>query len=332
MKKKSTVKRRTWTKEQKQWILDYYANHNFRETCEEFYKIYGEVIGENTVRHVASEVGYHKHNFITKEEKEWLQEYYKTHNREETRREYNRLFNKNASVSGMNLMITRYIPKEEKKSNEWTEEQIKMFGEYYEKFGAEVAAQKASELLGKKINKCVISNFACKNGYSHLRDDMYTEEQKEFVRQCYDLMTCEELTKRLNETFGIKKTVSGVRGLYGRLGLNTKCVPVETGETTVWKDKNAVRTLIKLEDGTLYPYASYVWEKHYNKKVPKGYKVTFKDGDYTNFNINNLVCVSHRTHAMLNFNNWRGKGVLTDTAIMYGEFLEADRIMREGLK
>lgn len=318
------AKRRTWTQEQKKWIIEYYSTHSYKEVCEEFYKIYGEIITEATVRHVVRNKKYapRKNNFITLEEKEWIREYYKNHSRKETWEEYNRKFNKNATINGINLMITRYIPKEEKKVSGWTEDQIKMFGEYYEKFGAKIATQKVSELLGKKINKCVINNFAYKNGYHHLREDMYTKEQKEFVRQCYELMTCEMLVKKFNERFGTQKTKGGMIGLFARLGLNTKCIPIEIGKTTIWKDKHAIRTFIKLENGTLHPYSHYVWEKHYNKKVPEGYKVTFKDGDYSNFDINNLVCVSHRTHAMLNFNNWRNKGEITETAIMLGELMD----------
>ena len=325
------AKRRTWTQEQKKWIIEYYATHSYKEVCEEFRKIYGEIITEGTVRHVAESAkgALRKNNFITPEEKEWLREYYKTHNRKETWEEYNRKFNKNTTINGINLMITRYIPKEEKKVSGWTEDQIKMFGEYYEKFGAEIAAQKVSELLGKKINKCVISNFAYKNGYHHLREDMYTEEQKEFVRQCYELMTCEMLVKKFNERFGTQKTEGGMSGLFARLGLNTKCIPVEIGKTTIWKDNEGrYRKLIKTENGKLIPYQNYLWEKHTGKKVPEGYKVTFKDGDCSNFDINNLACVSQRTHAMLNFNDWRNKGEITETAIMLGEFLDADNFMR----
>lgn len=210
-----------------------------------------------------------------------------------------------------------------KNNHKWTKDQIKMFGEYYEKFGLEIATQKVSELLGEKINKCVIINYAYKNGYHHLREDMYTEEQKEFVRQCYEFMTCEMLVKKFNERFGTQKTESGMSSLFARLGLNTKCTPVEIGKTTIWKDKEGrYRKLIKIENDKLIPYQNYLWEKHTGKKVPKGYKVTFKDGDYSNFDINNLACVSQRTHAMLNFNDWRNKGEITNSAIMLGELID----------
>lgn len=42
-----------------------------------------------------------------------------------------------------------------------------------------------------------------------------------------------------------------------------------------------------------------VWETHYNKKVPKGYIVIFKNMDNTDFRIENLLLISRKQNAVM---------------------------------
>lgn len=55
-----------------------------------------------------------------------------------------------------------------------------------------------------------------------------------------------------------------------------------------------------------------VWEQHNKKKVPNGCIVIFKDGDNTNFDINNLLMISRSQSSVLA--SWNGfkKGDLTE--------------------
>lgn len=48
----------------------------------------------------------------------------------------------------------------------------------------------------------------------------------------------------------------------------------------------------------------YIWELVNNKKVPKGHKVIFLDGDRNNFNSDNLYCIPMKIHAMMIRNDW----------------------------
>lgn len=60
------------------------------------------------------------------------------------------------------------------------------------------------------------------------------------------------------------------------------------------KDKSGrTYTLIKVEgEKKLVLKHIHIWEKHNNKKLRKGYNVVFKDGDTSNFKIENLECIS----------------------------------------
>lgn len=55
-----------------------------------------------------------------------------------------------------------------------------------------------------------------------------------------------------------------------------------------------------------------LWEKHHKKKVPDGCIVIFKDGDNTNFNIDNLLMISRKQSAVLAVWNGFNKGNLTE--------------------
>lgn len=64
-----------------------------------------------------------------------------------------------------------------------------------------------------------------------------------------------------------------------------------------------------------------VWESHHKKKVPKGHIVIFKDGDNTNFDVNNLLMISRSQSSVLA--SWKGfnKGKLTELYAKSAELL-----------
>ena len=55
-----------------------------------------------------------------------------------------------------------------------------------------------------------------------------------------------------------------------------------------------------------------VWEQYHKTKVPKGHIVIFKDGDNTNFSIDNLLMISRKQSSVLAIWNGFNKGELTE--------------------
>lgn len=47
-----------------------------------------------------------------------------------------------------------------------------------------------------------------------------------------------------------------------------------------------------------------IWEKMNNKKIPIGYHIHHLDGDKTNNNVKNLVCVSPKEHFEIHRENF----------------------------
>ena len=119
---------------------------------------------------------------------------------------------------------------------------------------------------------------------------------------------------------------------YGKIPQNC-CIIFKDGDKTNLQLSNL--ELKKKQDGidtefgrgylkdTGYIYVNHiplhhlVWEKHYGKKVPKGYHVHHKDENKTNNNINNLQLMSASEHRKLHTSNENNPN--------YGKKLTLDR-------
>lgn len=70
-------------------------------------------------------------------------------------------------------------------------------------------------------------------------------------------------------------------------------------------------TLVKVKrDGGKYekwkPKQVHIWEQH-NGPLPKGYIITFIDGDKSNLNINNLACIKKSVNGAMNIKSLRSE-------------------------
>lgn len=73
-------------------------------------------------------------------------------------------------------------------------------------------------------------------------------------------------------------------------------------------------TEVKLADRVFVGLHRLLWEQH-NGPIPKGMAVIFADGDKSNFDLENLVCVSRGDLAILNKNKKYGKDI-AETALL----------------
>lgn len=64
----------------------------------------------------------------------------------------------------------------------------------------------------------------------------------------------------------------------------------------------------------LISLSRYVWEQH-NGKIPKGYKIIFKDGNPENCDIENLMMVNNQTFMQLAKLNAHGLGKITEAVV-----------------
>ena len=64
----------------------------------------------------------------------------------------------------------------------------------------------------------------------------------------------------------------------------------------------------------IVPLGRYVWEQNYGP-IPKGYKIIYKDGNFNNCELDNLLCVNKQTIMELAKNDCFGCGEFTEATV-----------------
>ena len=164
----------------------------------------------------------------------------------------------------------------------------------------------------------------------------YTDEMIEFLREVAKGKTYAEITELFNKKFDLKVDTKRIKSLLSRKKIHTETggclykkgsIPWNKGKKGFmganrtsfkkghrpksWRPIGSERvdrdgyTLIKIsnEGGMWKRWAlkhRVVWEEHYKMKVPKSYVIIFADGDKTNLNIDNLICVTRNELRVLN--------------------------------
>lgn len=145
------------------------------------------------------------------------------------------------------------------------------------------------------------------------------KEIVEIFNKKYDL---EMTTEKLSSLLGRKKIKTGTAGCFrkgfipwnkgkkGYMGANktsfkkgnTPANWLPVGSETISKEGY---TLIKVNnEGSMWQRWALkhrvVWEQYHKKKIPKGAVIIFADGDRSNLDIGNLICVTREELKVLN--------------------------------
>ena len=160
----------------------------------------------------------------------------------------------------------------------------------------------------------------------------YNDEMIEFLREVTPQKTYKEITELFNKKFNLDVTAEIIKSLLSRKKIHTGtkgclykkgAIPWNKGKKGYmganktsfkkghkpknWRTVGSER--IDTEDYTLIKIAEpkkwalkhrIIWEEFHKKKVPRGSVIIFADGDKTNFNIENLICVSRKELRVLN--------------------------------
>ena len=160
----------------------------------------------------------------------------------------------------------------------------------------------------------------------------YTDEMIEFLREVAKGKTYVELVKIFNKKYDLEITVGKMKNLLSRKKIHTGTggnlykkgyIPWNKGKKGYmganrtsfkkghrpksWKPVGSERvdkdgyTLIKIAEPKKWALKHRViWEEHYKNKVPKRSVIIFADGDKTNLNVDNLICVTRNELRVLN--------------------------------
>lgn len=152
---------------------------------------------------------------------------------------------------------------------------------------------------------------------------IFTKEQREFYLANFKMKNCKEITKLMNDTFGLNIKESQIKsynannklnsGLTGRFEKGrTPFNKGKRGYTTPGSEKGWFKeghipenhkpvgserltkdgyTMVKVAEPRKWKLKQHViYESHFGK-IPKGYKIVFADTNTSNFNIENLLLV-----------------------------------------
>lgn len=135
----------------------------------------------------------------------------------------------------------------------------------------------------------------------------WTEEQIKFLESNIKGKKLQDLTDMFNKHFNLGLRIGQVRscvrkykfksgllsgpgdGPYNILPVGTESIvkggytDIKVAEPSTWRRKHQV-----------------IWEEHYGE-IPKGSMIIFGDGDVTNFDIDNLLCVTRAQMIRLNY-------------------------------
>lgn len=159
----------------------------------------------------------------------------------------------------------------------------------------------------------------------------YTDEMIEFLREVTPGKTYKEITELFNNKFNLDTTVEKMKGLLSRKKIHTGTlgrfkkgsIPWNKGKKGYvganrtsfkkghkpknWRTVGSERidtegyTLIKIAEPRKWALKHrIIWEEFHKKKVPRGSAIIFADGDKSNLNIENLICVTKNELKVLN--------------------------------
>lgn len=159
----------------------------------------------------------------------------------------------------------------------------------------------------------------------------YTDEMIEFLKEVTPQKTYKEITELFNNKFNLDTTVETMKSLLSRKKIHTGTlgrfkkgsIPWNKGKKGYvganrtsfkkghkpknWRTVGSERidtegyTLIKIAEPRKWALKHrIIWEEFHKKKVPRGSVIIFADGDKSNLNIENLICVTKNELKVLN--------------------------------
>ena len=193
-----------------------------------------------------------------------------------------------------------------------------------------------------------------------MKKSKYTDEQVQFIKDNVK-NSVKDLTKMFNKRFGVNVTTRTIMNLKHKYNLRSGInygyfkkdnIPYNKGkkidEYVSKEAQNKIRTTqfkkgciphnhrpvgservdkynliwVKINEPNVWKHKHrYIYEQHFGA-IPKGYMVSFADGNKRNFDINNLILISKNENIVLTKNGLRYKDTeLTKTGLLVAKLI-----------
>ena len=191
-----------------------------------------------------------------------------------------------------------------------------------------------AELLNKEFGTNysykVIANYKKNNAITSDIRCHYTGEIIQFVKKNIKGKTCSEMAELLNKEFSLNCKSSQIKYLKKRFGLRSELDCRFKKGQSAHNYKPIGYEFVQC-DGYIYVKIAepntwvkkhrYIWEKYYGK-IPKGYRVAFKDQNRQNCEIDNLILVSKKDFATMAGNKlFSNSKELTETGFLIAQLI-----------
>lgn len=188
---------------------------------------------------------------------------------------------------------------------------------FNEKFNVDFTSSSVWHKLNRTIQGGIVRD---KNNY--VPRVKWTNEMIEYLKENYSNYTNLELSKRISSLFNVRASAGSIEHKGNRLGLRksedylknsasqrkTSPFQFKKGRVPEHKkpigyerlDKKRGLVFVKVDDKSKFEAKQrVVWREHYGE-IPEGHNIIFIDGDKTNFNIDNLACLSNAELGIIN--------------------------------
>lgn len=179
---------------------------------------------------------------------------------------------------------------------------------------------------------------------------VYTEEEKQFLKDFIPGHMRKEIQEAFNNRFGCDISVGAIKAYMAHYKIRNGIVKgFPKGYTPANKGKKMPDSKIRKPVGTEYvgpngyikikiaepdrwiPKQRYIWEK-VNGPIPDGYMVVFRDNNNQNMDINNLMLISRAEGLIMNKFYSKCSAELKDTALLLADLKIATRKKRKEIK
>lgn len=183
----------------------------------------------------------------------------------------------------------------------------------------------------------------------------YTKEEIEFLKNNIKGITLKELTKKFNSQFNLNQTEIAIVNQKQKLGISSGIkggqfqkggIPWNKGTKGLMskapKNRKEIGSERVIQNGYIQVKTQqpdkwelkhrYIYEQHYGT-IPKGYQVVFADQNKRNFDISNLILVSHSESMTMNRRKLIFKDEeLTKTGLLIAKVINRASEIKKGNK